>query len=252
VLRAVQVIVDEGIAKPILIGHPGDIARKLEAANLRVRPGIDFEVICAGHGHFFDEHFEAYWQEYRRLMERKGVSADFARREVRRRPSLFGALMVRQGDADGLICGTFGRHRVHREHVENVIGLAPGVKSLYAMSVLLLLAAALQIGNTIRMAAFARRRELGIMRLVGASNLYIMLPFLLESLFAALIGAALACASLAAFTRFVIIDRAQVSLKALRWIGWSETSWAMAGVVMVAVVLSLVPTLFATRRYVRV
>ena len=121
-----------------------------------------------------------------------------------------------------------------------------------AMSVLLLLAAALQIGNTIRMAAFARRRELGIMRLVGASNLYIMLPFLLESLFAALIGAALACASLAAFTRFVIIDRAQVSLKALRWIGWSETSWAMAGVVMVAVVLSLVPTLFATRRYVRV
>ncbi len=121
-----------------------------------------------------------------------------------------------------------------------------------AMSVLLLLAAALQIGNTIRMAAFARRRELGIMRLVGASNLYIMLPFLLESLIAALVGAALACGSLAAFTKFVILDRAQVSLKALRWIGWSETVWAMGGVVLVAVVLSLVPTVIATRRYVRV
>jgi cell division transport system permease protein len=120
------------------------------------------------------------------------------------------------------------------------------------MSVLLLLAAALQIGNTIRMAAFARRRELGIMRLVGASNLYIMLPFLLESLIAALIGAALACGSLAAFTKLVILDRAQVSLKALRWIGWSETVWAMGGVVLVAVVLSLVPTVIATRRYVRV
>jgi malate dehydrogenase (oxaloacetate-decarboxylating)(NADP+) len=71
-------------------------------------------------------------------MERKGVSAEFARREVRRRASLFGAMMVRMGDADGLICGTFGRHDVHREYVENVIGLAPGVRNLYAMSLLLL------------------------------------------------------------------------------------------------------------------
>ncbi|MEF8721677.1 MAG: NADP-dependent malic enzyme [Candidatus Accumulibacter phosphatis] len=148
VLRAVQVIVDEGIARPILIGHPGDIAGKLEAANLRVRPGIDFEVICAGHNNFFDDHFETYWREYRRLMERKGVSVDFAKREVRRRPSLFGALMVRMGDADGLICGTSGRHRNHREHVENVIGLAPGVKSLYAMSVLLLPDRTLFIADT--------------------------------------------------------------------------------------------------------
>jgi malate dehydrogenase (oxaloacetate-decarboxylating)(NADP+) len=148
VLRAVQVIVDEGIARPILIGHPGDIARKLEAANLRVRPGIDFEVICAGHSSFFDDHFETYWREYRRLMERKGVSVDFAKREVRRRPSLFGALMVRMGDADGLICGTSGRHRNHREHVENVIGLAPGVKSLYAMGVLLLPDRTLFIADT--------------------------------------------------------------------------------------------------------
>jgi cell division transport system permease protein len=120
------------------------------------------------------------------------------------------------------------------------------------MSVLLLLAASLQIGNTIRMAAFARRRELGIMRLVGASNIYIMLPFLLESLFAAILGAALASGTLAAGLYFVIVQNAQVSLKGLRWIGWSDAGLAMAGVTAVAIVLSIAPTLIATRRYLRV
>lgn len=120
------------------------------------------------------------------------------------------------------------------------------------MSALLLLAAALQIGNTIRMAAFARRRELGIMRLVGAGNWYIMLPFLLESLFAAIVGALLACGTLAAGVYFVIMRNAQVSLKALKWIGWSHTGIAMAGVAVVAVLLSMIPTLIATRRYLRV
>ena len=120
------------------------------------------------------------------------------------------------------------------------------------MSVLLLLAASLQIGNTIRMAAFARRRELGIMRLVGASNIYIMLPFLLESLFAAVLGAALASGTLALGLYTVVVQNAQVSLKGLRWIGWSDAGWAMAGVTGVAIVLSIVPTLIATRRYLRV
>lgn len=120
------------------------------------------------------------------------------------------------------------------------------------MSALLLLAAALQIGNTIRMAAFARRREIGIMRLVGASNLYIMLPFLLESLVSAVVGAALACGTLAAGVYFIIKQNAEVSLKTLRWIGWSETFWAMGGVAIVAIVLSMGPTLIATRRYLRV
>jgi cell division transport system permease protein len=120
------------------------------------------------------------------------------------------------------------------------------------MSVLLLLAASLQIGNTIRMAAFARRRELGIMRLVGASNWYIMLPFLLESLFAAIIGAALASGTLAVGLYVIIVQNAQVSLKGLRWIGWSDAGIAMGGVTGVAIVLSIVPTLIATRRYLRV
>ena len=148
VLRAVQVIVDEGIARPILIGDLKDITRKLEALNLRVSPGVDFDVVYADNNEFFDEHFDVYWREYRRLMERKGVSVEFARREVRRRASLFGAMMVRMGDADGLICGTFGRHDVHREYVENVIGLAPGVRNLYAMCLLVLPDRTLFIADT--------------------------------------------------------------------------------------------------------
>jgi cell division transport system permease protein len=120
------------------------------------------------------------------------------------------------------------------------------------LSLLLLLAAALQIGTTIRMAAFARRRELGIMRLVGASNWYIMMPFLLESLVAALTGAFLACLSLAALQKFLIIDKAQPSLKSVEWIGWSHVGLAMLGVIAVGVVLSIVPTLIATRKYLRV
>jgi malate dehydrogenase (oxaloacetate-decarboxylating)(NADP+) len=138
VLRAIQVIVDEGIARPIVIGRQGDIARKVEEAGLRVRPGVDFEIIHADHCEFFDANFESYWQEYLRLMERKGVSADYAKREVRRRATLFGALMVRMGHADGLICGTFGRHDIHREYVANVIGMAPGVKNFSAMNLLML------------------------------------------------------------------------------------------------------------------
>lgn len=117
---------------------------------------------------------------------------------------------------------------------------------------LLLLAAALQIGNTIRMAAFSRRRELGIMRLVGASNWYIMLPFLLESLVAALGGALFACLTLAAVEQFVIIGKAQPAIKTVQWIGWPEVGLAMAGVVIVGVVLSIIPTLIATRKYLRV
>lgn len=119
-------------------------------------------------------------------------------------------------------------------------------------SVLLLLAAALQIGNTIRMAAFSRRREIGIMRLVGASNSYIMAPFLIESLVAALLGAVLACGTLAAFEEFVIIQKARPAIETMAWIGWDHVGFAMVGLVAVAVVLSIIPTLIATRRYLRV
>jgi len=120
------------------------------------------------------------------------------------------------------------------------------------LAVLLLLAATLQIGNTIRMTAFTRRREIGIMRLVGASNGYIMLPFMLESLVAGIVGAAAACGTLAVTVQFLIVDRAQVSITSLAWIGWHEVFTAMLVLGVVGVVLAIIPTLIATRRYLQV
>jgi cell division transport system permease protein len=119
-------------------------------------------------------------------------------------------------------------------------------------SLLLLLAATLQISNTIRMAAHSRRREIGIMRLVGASNWYIMLPFLLESLVAAVFGAVLAAGTLAAIEQFVILGKARAQILSVPWIGWSQVGLATASICGVAVVLSIIPTLIATRRFLRV
>ena len=119
------------------------------------------------------------------------------------------------------------------------------------MSGLLLVAAALQIGNTIRVSAFTRRREIAIMRLVGAGNAYILLPFLLESLVAGLLGVLLSCGSLAAIYRFVIEARLKVLIEALSWIDWPQVGVACGGVAIVGVALSIIPTLIATRKYLR-
>jgi cell division transport system permease protein len=119
-------------------------------------------------------------------------------------------------------------------------------------SVLLLLASALQIGNTIRLATFARRREIGIMRLVGASNFYITMPFLLEAVVSALGGIALACASLAAGVYFWIMRGARETIRFVAWIGWRQAGLAMLGMVIVGLILAIVPTLITTRRYLRV
>ncbi|HMV00651.1 MAG TPA: NADP-dependent malic enzyme [Rhodocyclaceae bacterium] len=138
VLRAVQVIRDEGIAQPILIGRRAEINRRIESAGLRIREGADFEIIYTEGCPFFDAHQEEFWQTYHRLTERKGVSPDYARREVRRRATLYGSLMVRLGYADGLVCGTFGRHEAHRHYVESVIGTQPGLDRYYTMNLLML------------------------------------------------------------------------------------------------------------------
>jgi len=138
VLRAVQVVRDEGIAWPVLIGRHAEINRRIEAAGLRIRAGEDFEVIHSDNCAFFDEHYEEFWTTYHQIMERKGVSPDYARREVRRRNTLYGALMVRLGYADGLICGTFGRPESHREYVQSVIGTRAEHDRYYTMNLLLL------------------------------------------------------------------------------------------------------------------
>ena len=119
-------------------------------------------------------------------------------------------------------------------------------------SVLLLLASALQIGNTIRLATFARRREIGIMRLVGASNFYITVPFLLEAVISALIGVALACLTLGTGVYIWIIRGVRETIRFVAWIGWRQTGLAMLAILAVGLVLAVIPTVVTTRRYLRV
>ncbi len=148
VLRAVQVVRDEGIAWPVLIGRHDEINRRIEQAGLRIREGEDFEIVHSENCAFFDAHYEEFCTTYHRLMERKGVSPEFARREVRRRNTLYGSLMVHLGYADGLICGTFGRHETHREYVQSVIGMRASHDRYYAMNLLMLPERTVFIGDT--------------------------------------------------------------------------------------------------------
>jgi malate dehydrogenase (oxaloacetate-decarboxylating)(NADP+) len=134
VLRAVQVVIDEKIANPILVGRPTVIARRIERFGLRMTPGVDVE-ICNPE---FDERFRDYWQTYQKLTERKGVTESYARLEVRRRNTLIGALMVYKGQADGLICGTIGQTSAHLHFLDQVIGHEPGAKTYGAMNALVL------------------------------------------------------------------------------------------------------------------
>lgn len=131
-------------------------------------------------------------------------------------------------------------------------GLSAVQWATIVMSAFLLLAAALQISNTIRIAAFTRRREIGIMRLVGASNLYIVLPFLLESLVAGLIGVLIAALALSVGYYFIVVQNAQTLITALPWIGWSDVFTAILIVAVVGIALAIIPTLFATRKYVQI
>lgn len=116
----------------------------------------------------------------------------------------------------------------------------------------LLLAAILQVGNTIRLAAHARRREIGIMRLVGASNLYIQLPFLMETLIAGLIGVGLAAGALATFMSVVIYGKLRPGLRIVEWIDWQDAAMAGVGIAILGVLLTLLPTLLLTRKYLKV
>lgn len=135
ILRAVQVVVEEGIARPILLGREAIVAEQIEKAGLRIRPGIDFDLLAPD---LSAALYEEMWREYHRLMERKGVSMDYAKREVRRRATLVASLLVRLGHADGAICGTNGQHEQHRQYVSNIIGFAPGVKKYATMNMLIL------------------------------------------------------------------------------------------------------------------
>jgi malate dehydrogenase (oxaloacetate-decarboxylating)(NADP+) len=144
VLRAVQNVVDEGIAQPILIGRPEIIRRRAERLGLRFRPGIDVALIDPSD----DPRYDRYWGAYHQLMERRGVTEPTARNLVRSSPTLIAALAVKLGDADAMIAGAYGRFRTHFNHVRDVIGLREGVKNMAGLSLLVMPTRSLFIADT--------------------------------------------------------------------------------------------------------
>ncbi|MFN5028819.1 MAG: NADP-dependent malic enzyme [Burkholderiales bacterium] len=134
VLRAVQVVVDDGLAKPILIGRPKVLEKRIEKFGLRIRPVVDFEIINPE----YDQRYRDYWEQYYALTARRGVSEQYAKIEMRRRLTLIGAMMMHRGEADGMICGTFGTHALHLHYIDQVIGRRAGAKHYYAMNLLML------------------------------------------------------------------------------------------------------------------
>jgi malate dehydrogenase (oxaloacetate-decarboxylating)(NADP+) len=134
VLHATQEIASQGLAFPILIGRPSVIEKRIEKLGLKLQAGVDFELV----NNESDPRFNDYWTDYYNLMKRKGVSQEQARRRVIGNTTLIGALMVRRGEADAMICGTYGTYRQHFDIVENVIGYAREDKVAGAMNALIL------------------------------------------------------------------------------------------------------------------
>ena len=134
VLRALQVVLEEGIAKPILVGRPEVVKMRIERAGLRLQAGRDFDIVDPEH----DPRFRDYWETYRGLMAREGVTPEVAKAAVRRSNTIISSLMLRRGEADAMICGLVGRYDGHLQHVQDIIGGKPGVRTMAAMNALML------------------------------------------------------------------------------------------------------------------
>ena len=134
VLRAAQVIIDEALARPILVGRPSVIESRLERFSLRMQAGVDFEVVNPE----FDERYHDYWSTYHRMTARKGVTGPDAAIEMRLRNTLIGAMMIHRGEAHGMICGTLATHDLHLRYVDQVLGKRSGASIYAAMNILML------------------------------------------------------------------------------------------------------------------
>jgi len=134
VLRAVQVVVDEGLAVPTLIGRPTIIERRIKQFGLRLKEGQDYQIVNVEQDH----RYKDFWQTYLSLTERKGVTVQLAKIEMRRRLSLIGAMLLHKNEVDGLICGTWNTPKVHLHYINEVIGHKPGVSTYACMNALLL------------------------------------------------------------------------------------------------------------------
>ena len=134
VLRAAQIIVDEKLAQPLLVGRPSVIEERIQRYGLRLRAGVHITIVNPQH----DDRYHQYWTEYHALMARHGVTAQYAKLEMRRRSTLIAAMLLRKGEADGLICGTISSTARHLQFIDRVIGKAPGSSVYAAMNALIL------------------------------------------------------------------------------------------------------------------
>jgi malate dehydrogenase (oxaloacetate-decarboxylating)(NADP+) len=134
VLRAAQIVVDEGIAHPTLIGRPAVIAERIHKFGLRLREELDYDVVNVEDDH----RYRDFWQTYHRMTERKGITEQIAKIEMRRRLSLIGAMLLHKGDVDGMICGTWGTNLMHLNYIDQVIGKRAGVHTYACMNGLML------------------------------------------------------------------------------------------------------------------
>ncbi len=134
VLRAAQVVVDEGLARPTFIGRPAVIARRIEKFGLRLREELDYDIVNVEHDH----RYRDFWQTYHRMTERRGITAQMAKIEMRRRLSLIGSMLLHKGEVDGMIVGTWGSTNLHLQYIDQVIGRRAGVNTYACMNGLLL------------------------------------------------------------------------------------------------------------------
>src|SRR5512144_840745 len=144
VLRAVQVVADEKLARPMLIGRPEVIESRIKRFGLRLTAGKDFELVNINS----DPRYKACWQLYYQKMGRRGISPEDAKEAVLRKPSLIGTLLLQMGECDALVCGTVGKYNAHLHHVESVIGLSPGASVFAAMNAVLMANRSLFITDT--------------------------------------------------------------------------------------------------------
>jgi malate dehydrogenase (oxaloacetate-decarboxylating)(NADP+) len=134
VLRACQIVVDEGLARPTLIGRPAVIAQRIEQFGLRLKEELDYDIVNVEQ----DLRYRDFWQTYHRMMERRGVTTQIAKIEMRRRLTLIGSMLLHKGDVDGLICGTWGTTAMHLDYVDQVIGKRTSVHTYACMNGLML------------------------------------------------------------------------------------------------------------------
>ncbi|WP_033919892.1 NADP-dependent malic enzyme [Acinetobacter baumannii] len=134
VLRAVQIAVDEDLAKPILVGRTAVIEANIKKLGLRLQHGVNIEIVDQEQNPLYEE----FWKDYYQTMQRKGITVEYAQREARRRSTLIAALLVKFGKADGMLCGTYSSYNIHLDFVRNVIGLKEGMNNFFSLNALML------------------------------------------------------------------------------------------------------------------